>query len=284
MEACDEKKCGDVFQVKFWGVRGSIPVSGAEFQRYGGNTPCIEVRCGAHRLLFDAGSGIREAGLDMLGQNLSEVDLFFTHCHYDHIIGLPFFKPIYNPQTAVHLWSGHLHGTMTTAQMIRQFVGPPYFPVRLDICKAALNFHDFKPGEVLVPKPGVTVRTFALNHPGGCVGYRIEWEGRSLALVFDIEHQPGVLDPTALTMMQDADVVVYDSAFVESEMERYRGFGHSSWEQAVLLARQAGSRKLVLFHHAPSRTDNEMALIERLAQEAFAETIAARDGMVLQIG
>lgn len=279
----DEKMYSDVFQVKFWGVRGSIPVSGREFERYGGNTPCIEVRCGEHRLLFDAGSGIREAGLEMLGQNLAEVHLFFTHCHYDHIIGLPFFKPIYNPETAVHIWSGHLHGTMSTSQMIRQFVGPPYFPVRLDICKAALNFRDFTPGDVLTPKPGIVIRTFSLNHPGGCVGYRIEWAGRSLALVFDIEHQPGVLDPTALAMMQDADIAVYDSAFTESEMERYRGFGHSSWEHGVLLAREAATRKLILFHHAPSRTDSEMALIERLAQEAFPATQAARDGMVLDL-
>jgi phosphoribosyl 1,2-cyclic phosphodiesterase len=271
------------FQVKFWGVRGSVPVSGPDFARFGGNTPCIEVRCGSNRLLFDAGSGIREAGLDMLADQTTDVDLFFTHSHYDHIIGLPFFKPIYNPAITVNIWSGHLAGQITTQQLVKQFISPPFFPVRLDICKASLAFHDFRAGDILTPRPGISIRTFTLNHPGGCIGYRIEWGGRSLALVFDIEHQPGVLDPTALELMTNADLAVYDSAFTESEMDRYRGFGHSTWEQGVKLALQAGTKRLVLFHHSPSRTDSEMALLERLAQEAFPNSRAASDGMLLDI-
>ncbi|MBP2548406.1 phosphoribosyl 1,2-cyclic phosphodiesterase [Neorhizobium galegae] len=273
----------DVFQIKIWGARGSIPVSGKEFEKYGGNTPCIEVHCGPHRLIFDAGSGIHNAGLAMLGDGTSQVDLFFTHCHYDHIIGLPFFKPIYHPAIVVNLWSGHLAGRMTTAEMVRQFVSPPYFPVNLDICKARLNFFDFHAGDVLTPRPGISIRTFTLNHPGGCIGYRVEWAGRSLALVFDIEHQPGVLDETALKLMEGADLAVYDSAFTEAEMERYRGFGHSTWEQGVKLAKAAGIGKLILFHHSPSRTDDEMGLIERLAQEEFPACLAARDGMVIDL-
>ncbi|MVA22839.1 MBL fold metallo-hydrolase [Agrobacterium vitis] len=272
-----------VFQVKFWGVRGSIPVCGAEFDVYGGNTPCIEVRCGEHRLIFDAGSGIRQAGLDMMGDRTSNVDLFFSHCHYDHIIGLPFFKPIYNPEITVNIWSGHLAGSMTTDQMIHQFVSPPYFPVKMDICKASLQFYDFRAGDILTPRPGISIGTFALNHPGGCIGYRVEWAGKVLALVFDIEHQPGELDPTALALMANADIAVYDAAFTEAEMQRYRGFGHSSWEQGVKLAEQANVGRLLLFHHAPWRTDSEMALLERLAQEAFPATLMARDGMVLDI-
>jgi phosphoribosyl 1,2-cyclic phosphodiesterase len=273
----------DRFQVKVWGARGSIAVAGADFEKYGGNTACIEVRCGEHRLIFDAGSGIREAGLDMLADQTQQVDLFFSHCHYDHIIGLPFFKPLYNPSIVVNVWSGHLAGVMTTAEMIKQFVSPPYFPVKLDICKASLDFHDFRAGDVLSPRPGISIRTFTLNHPGGCIGYRIEWGGKALALVFDIEHVEGVLDPTALELMADADLAIYDSAFTESEMDRYRGFGHSTWEQGVKLAQQAKAKRLMLFHHAPSRTDGEMALIERLAQEAFPATVAARDGMLLDL-
>lgn len=272
-----------MFQVKFWGTRGSIPVSGPDFTKYGGNTVCVEVRCGEHRLIFDAGSGIREAGLDMLSDGTEKVDLFFTHSHYDHIIGLPFFKPMYHPSITVNMWSGHLHGTMTTAQMLHQFISPPFFPVKLDICKASLNFCDFKAGDVLEPRPGIAIKTFALNHPGGCIGYRVEWQGKSVSLVFDLEHLPGVLDPVALDMMTGADMAIYDSAFTEAEMERFCGFGHSSWEQAVKLAQVAKTGKLVLFHHAPSRTDSEMALLERLAQEHYPSTIAARDGMVINI-
>ncbi|WP_137129105.1 MBL fold metallo-hydrolase [Rhizobium sp. FY34] len=273
----------DRFQVKIWGARGSIPVAGQDFLKYGGNTPCVEVRCGDYKLIFDAGSGIREAGLDMLADETRQIDVFFSHCHYDHIIGLPFFRPLYSPSIVVNVWSGHMAGIMTTAEMIKQFVSPPYFPVKLDICKASLNFRDFRAGDVLSPRPGISIRTFTLNHPGGCIGYRIEWGAKAVALVFDIEHQPGILDPTALELMADADLAIYDSAFTESEMDRYRGFGHSTWEQGVKLAKQAKTKKLMLFHHAPSRTDAEMALIERLAQEEFPATLAARDGMLLDI-
>ncbi|MCO5732475.1 MBL fold metallo-hydrolase [Rhizobium sp. SSA_523] len=269
------------FQAKFWGTRGSVPVSGKDFQRYGGNTPCIEVRCGGHVMIFDAGSGILGAGQALLGEDVSEIDVFFSHCHYDHIIGLPFFKPIYNPATTVSFWSGHMHGRMTTSQMIKQFISPPFFPINIEICNATLRFCDFAAGAVLTPKPGITLKTFSLFHPGGCIGYRIEFMGKILALVFDIEHVPGELDPVALEMMKGADVVVYDSAFTESEMQRYRGFGHSTWEQGVRLMKAAEAKKLVLFHHAPGRTDGEMALLEKLAQEAFPDTIAAYDGLVI---
>ncbi|EJZ19233.1 MBL fold metallo-hydrolase, partial [Rhizobium sp. Pop5] len=165
------------FQVKFWGVRGSIPVSGPEFDRYGGNTSCIEIRCGNRRMIFDAGSGLREAGLSLIAEGVSDVDLFFSHCHYDHIIGLPFFKAIYYPSINVNIWSGHLDGKMSTREMVEQFISPPWFPVKTDICQATMNFRDFHPGQVLNPHEGIVIKTFMLNHPGGAIGYRIEWQG-----------------------------------------------------------------------------------------------------------
>lgn len=112
----------DTLRVKFWGVRGSLPVSGEQFLHYGGNTPCIEIRCGKEVLIFDAGSGLREAGLSLMSEGVSEFDVFFTHTHYDHIIGLPYFKPIYRCSSAVRFWSGHLHGKMSTAEMINEFM------------------------------------------------------------------------------------------------------------------------------------------------------------------
>ncbi|TCL68333.1 phosphoribosyl 1,2-cyclic phosphodiesterase [Rhizobium sp. BK251] len=272
-----------MFQVKFWGVRGSIPVSGPEFERYGGNTACIEVRCGDHKLLFDAGSGLREAGLALLEEGVTDVDLFFSHCHYDHIIGLPFFKAIYYPRINLNIWSGHLAGKMSTRQIVEQFISPPWFPVKTDICEASLNFRDFHAGDVLRPRPGITIQTFALNHPGGCIGYRIEWQGQILSLVFDIEHEPGTLDPVALELMAGADLAIYDATYVDDEMQRYRGFGHSTWQQAVKLATEAGTKQIALFHHAPSRTDHQMEELEQAAKAAFPGAFAARDGQLINL-
>lgn len=272
----------DDFLVRFWGVRGSIAVSGPEFARYGGNTICIEMRCGKHTLLFDAGSGLRPAGKALRASGVTDFDLFFSHCHYDHIIGLPAFKPIYERGIKLTLWSGHLAGRMTTRQMVDAFIQPPWFPVKLDICKANLDYRDFVSGDVLRPRDGVVVRTGSLTHPGGCIGYRVEWGGRVVAVITDTEHEPGKLDHAVLDLIRDADLVIYDCTYTEAEMERYRGNGHSTWQQGVKLCEAAGARGLALFHHDPSRTDDDLDEMEKLAKDRFAGAFAARDGQTLK--
>ncbi|RWM96795.1 MAG: MBL fold metallo-hydrolase [Mesorhizobium sp.] len=270
------------FLVRFWGVRGSISVSGPEFSRYGGNTSCIEMRCGKHMLLFDAGSGLGLAGRAFRASGVTDFELFFTHCHYDHIIGLPAFKPIYDRSVRVRLWSGHLAGRMTTRQMVDEFMRPPWFPAKLDICKASIDCRDFVSGDVLRPREGVVVRTGSLNHPGGCIGYRVEWGGRIVAVITDTEHEPGKLDQAVLDLIEDADLVIYDCTYTEDEMEDRRGNGHSTWQQGVKLCEAAGARGLGLFHHDPTRTDEQLDEIEKLAKARFAGAFAARDGQTLK--
>ncbi|MGA1803196.1 MBL fold metallo-hydrolase [Rhizobium sp. HT1-10] len=271
----------DKLELKFWGVRGSIPVSGPEFERYGGNTSCIQLSLGGRHLLFDAGTGIREASAALREAGVTDIDLFFTHSHYDHIIGLPFFEPIYNPKVSVNLWSGHLAGKTTTRGMIDQFMRPPWFPVEPDICRATLGFRDFTPGDVLEPHPGIIIHTVMLNHPGGAVGYRIEWAGRIIALVYDTEHRDGLVNQAALDLMQGADLVVYDTTYTEVEMPKYRGFGHSTWQEGVKLAKLAGVKRLALFHHSPSRTDEELDKMQALARESLPDAFAAFDGQTI---
>ena len=124
------------FRVRLWGARGSVPVSGPDYRRYGGNTPCVEMRCGGRTLIFDAGSGIRPAGLAMLQDAVKDVQLFFTHFHYDHVIGLPFFAPIWHPAINVEIWSGHMYGRMSTEEMLRELMRAPWFPVEISYCQA----------------------------------------------------------------------------------------------------------------------------------------------------
>ena len=271
----------DTFRVHFWGTRGSVPVSGSQYARFGGNTSCVEMQCGNHTLIFDAGSGFRPCGMAMLGSGVSDVDLFFTHSHYDHIIGLPFFKPMYYPNLRLTAWSGHLAGKMTTDEMMHDFVRPPWFPVELEVCRSRIIARDFRANDVLRPRPGIVMRTGNLNHPGGCIGYRVEFGGRVVAYITDTEHVPGELDQNVLELIANADLVIYDCTYTDEDMAMFKGYGHSTWQQGIRLCEAAGAKRLALYHHDPSRTDQALLDIEKRAQARFKGAFAAYDGQDL---
>ncbi len=271
------------FQVKLWGVRGSLPVSGPDFRKYGGNTICIEMRCGDDVLLFDAGTGMAAAGRALIAEGRRAFNLFFSHWHYDHVMGLPFFVPLYDSSAALTIWSGHMSDRMTTAQMMTEFMRQPFFPIGPDMCRSCVSTRDFAAGDVLTPFPGVTLRTGLLNHPGGSVGYRVEFGGRAVALITDTEHEPGTLDPAVLKLIEGVDLVLYDASFEEEELAMFRGFGHSSWQQGILLARAAGVRSLGFIHHAKWRTDKQLTKIERIAKAQFSGAFCGRDGQVIEV-
>lgn len=274
---------GHDIRVRFWGVRGSLPSPSPTMQRGGGQTSCVEIRCGGDVLLFDAGTGLSLAGAQLMAEGVRDYDLFLTHCHYDHIMGLPFFKPLFSGGARVSVWSGHLHGAMTTRQIIEDFMRPPYFPVTPKVCDAAVAFNDFTPGDVLRPRQRIAIATAPLNHPGGAVGYRIEYRGCGIAYVTDTEHKPGTTDENVIRLIAGADLVIYDSAYTEAELSHLRGFGHSTWEEAVRLCRLAGAKRLALFHHSHTRDDAALDAIEAQARARFAGAFAARDGLQLAL-
>jgi phosphoribosyl 1,2-cyclic phosphodiesterase len=271
------------FTVKFWGARGSIPVSGPGFSRYGGDSSCVEMRCGEHLLLFDAGSGLKRAGLRIEQEGLKRLDMFFSHCHWDHIFGIPFFMPFYRSSMKARIWSGHLAGVMTTHEMLAGIMKAPYFPIAPEIFIADIEYKDFKPGDVLHPHDGIVINTASLNHPNGAVGYRVEYQGKYACYVTDTEHVPGKLDQNVLKLIDEADLVIYDAAFEEKEMPRYRGFGHSSWEEGVRLCRAANAKKLAIFHHSPLREDDELDKIGKDAKTKFPGAFIARQGQVVKL-
>lgn len=270
-------------RVRVWGSRGSLPVSGESFQIFGGNTTCVEMRCGDQILLFDAGSGLLPAGVALKAENAKAVHLFFSHCHYDHIIGLPFFPMLFDPKASVAIWSGHLAGKMTTAEMILGFMKAPWLPVGDEVFRSRLVTHDFAAGDELRPYPDVLIRTAHLNHPGGATGYRVEWAGRAVAILTDVEHTPGILDPDILALISGCDLFLYDSTYVEGEMECFRGFGHSSWQHAILLAQKAGVPQVAFIHHAPCRTDAELLASEQQAKSVLPGAFFARDGQIIDL-
>jgi phosphoribosyl 1,2-cyclic phosphodiesterase len=271
------------FSVRFWGVRGSIACPGPDYVRYGGNTSCLEVRCDGQLLIFDAGTGIRVLGkhLDALGNNI-EAEIFFTHTHTDHIAGLPFFSTAFREHNRIRLWAGHLLPEHTLKEVLKHPMREPLFPVPLEILKANVAYIDFRPREVIEPLPGVVLRTAPLNHPNGATGYRIEFRGRSICYVTDTEHVPGKPDENVLGLIEGADIVIYDGTFTDEELPRFKGWGHSTWQEGVRLADRAHVGRLVIFHHDPNHDDAFMDKVALEAERARPGTIVAREGMILE--
>lgn len=270
--------------VRFWGVRGSIPCPGPKTVRYGGNTSCVEVKCGDRRLIFDAGSGLR-----LLGNALDDeaptvdVDLFFSHCHIDHLIGLPFFLPAFTTGSRLRLWAGNLKPAGGIGDTVRKLMSYPLFPIEIEAASGTVDFTDFTPGDILTPRPGIKVLTAALNHPGGATGYRVEFDSRAIAYVTDTELCGDIIDPALLALARDASLLIIDATYTDEELPEHLGWGHSSWQQAVRLADEAGVQTLCLFHHDPEHDDDEMDRIGAAAAKARPGTVVAREGLSIEI-
>jgi phosphoribosyl 1,2-cyclic phosphodiesterase len=263
-------------------VRGSIATPGPATARYGGNTSTIEVRCGGRLILLDAGTGLRYLGNELLAEAPLDADMFFTHTHFDHVCGLPFFKPFFQPQNQFRLWAGHLGVDLTLHRVLREFMMAPLFPVPPEVFKAKIEYRDFHGGDTLTPASGVTVRTAVLNHPDGATGYRIEHGGKAICYVTDTEHVPGAPDKNVLGLIDGADIVIYDCMYTDEEYAKsYVGWGHSTWQEAVRLCKTARVKKLVVFHHDPDHDDDKLDAIGREVAAALPGALMAREGLVL---
>lgn len=254
---------------------------GASTRRYGGNTSCIELRCGEHLLILDAGTGLRPMG-DALAAagTVVDADLLLTHTHFDHIGGLGFFEPLTREGTQLRLHGGHLPLPELRAALVSA-LSPPLMPDLWKLMRGRLTVGTLPIGQAADLHPGLQVRAERLRHPGGAVGFRVEWQGRSVAYVTDTEHQPGTRDPAVLRLARDADIFIYDCNYTDEEFSQRVGWGHSTWQEGVRLADAAGARTLVLFHHDPWRSDAQVDAIARAASAARPGTVAAAEGVVL---
>jgi phosphoribosyl 1,2-cyclic phosphodiesterase len=271
----------DNMLVRFWGVRGSVACPGPGTVRYGGNTACVEVRCGERLIIFDAGSGLRPLGLALSGETV-DADLFLSHCHLDHVWGLPFFEPCYAPATRLRLWAGNLLPKFTLREAIARLMDEPLFPHGLDLFKAQVEFHDFVCGDLLQPHAEVTLRTAPLNHPNRATGYRLDYGGHALAYITDTEHAPGTLDDHVLALARDVDLMIYDCTYSDEEYPANAGRGHSTWQQGVRLADAAGAKRLAIFHHDPAHDDARLDRLARQAEAVRPGTIVAAEGLTLR--
>jgi phosphoribosyl 1,2-cyclic phosphodiesterase len=274
------------FHIKFWGVRGSIPCPGLDTVRYGGNTSCIEMQVGKERLIFDGGTGLRILGESMLSDMPVQAHLFFTHSHWDHIQGFPFFIPAFVKGNLINIYAIPSPNGATIKQRLHDQMLHPNFPVPLQIMQADLQFYDLEAGETIQIND-VVIETARLNHPGEAVGYRVTWRGLSAAYITDTEHFPDRLDENVLHLAREADAVIIDTTYTDEEYYDAKvskvGWGHSTWQEAIKIAEAAKIKQLILFHHDPSHNDD---FLDRLADEVtaiFPNSILAREGLTIEL-
>jgi len=253
--------------------------------RYGGNTPCVELICGPHTLIFDAGTGIRQLGNALVkAANTNDFDIFLSHGHIDHVVGLPFFAPLFVKNQVVRVWGGNLQAAGGVKQAVKKLMSFPFFPLQVDALQARLEFHDFSAGDTINPRPDIALRTAPLNHPGGATGYRVDYGDRSVAYITDVEIGAGALDPTLISLVRGVSLLILDTTYANEELPSHVGWGHSSWQQGVALANAAGAEQLCLFHHDPDHDDDLMDKIAAKAEASRPGTIVAREGLKVDIG
>ena len=273
-------------KVTFYGTRGSTPVPEQDFVRVGGNTACILVTSQSGRVgILDAGTGIRKLGNDLLDRSHEQYDNIFivlSHTHWDHIQGFPFFQPAYDPRRHFIITipgkdrKGKDLESIFTTQMQSE-----YFPVPVEKMGAAMMF--WAPDTTrYITRAGVDVIASKHNHPGDAYGYRLEEAGKVLVYCTDVEHNDRI-DPNVVALSRNADLLIHDAQYTPEELKAKKGWGHSSWEQAVEVAEQAGAKKLALFHHDPEHTDNFLFRMEEECQRRFPVAFLSREGMEIEI-
>jgi phosphoribosyl 1,2-cyclic phosphodiesterase len=279
-------------RVTFWGVRGSIPAPGPETVSVGGNTSCVEIRAGKAILVFDGGTGLRLLGKKLAAEMPLEAHIFFSHVHWDHIQGFPFFDPAFVAGNVIHLYGGN-NVSRTLEETLAGQMDHPSFPVHLANMGATMTFNDMFEGQPreLPTGDGKTVRltTARGNHPNGVWLYRIDHDGKSVVYATDTEHYADV-DPVLTKLAQGADILIHDAQYTPEEYAGTAGrggpktgWGHSTFAEAARVAKAAGVKRLILFHHDPMQSDAEVRDKEARAKALFPDVIAAYEGLTLEL-
>ena len=274
----------DRFEFTLRGVRGTLPMAVPGGTRYGGNTSCILLRHGRRVAILDAGSGIVGLGRDLIAEGVDAVDIVLSHAHYDHVIGLPFFLPLYRSDMRVTLWYTGNPQAPDGRSLLTELIRAPFLPMGPADLRCDLHFAELPTAGTISLGDGTDLVTCPVNHPGGAVGLRINRQGRALVYVPDFEHDDASMDATLVGFMRNADVALLDCTYLPQDYHQFRGYGHSHWQKCAGLAAQAHVGRMGMFHHNFSRTDEALDAAVLAAQQVDPTIFAACEGMRLTPG
>jgi phosphoribosyl 1,2-cyclic phosphodiesterase len=271
-------------KIKFYGTRGAIPVADKDFLEFGGNTTSLKItRDNGQIAIVDSGTGIRCLGQDLLKDGFlqDELIIVFTHFHWDHIQGFPFFAPAYNPKAVINILAmGKDREIINLEGIFKGQMKAEYFPVPLEDMGAKFNFLQIEKNEL--KSNGALIKVIKQNHPGDSYGYRLEENGKVLVVCTDLEHGNSV-QADIVEFCKGADVLVHDAQYTSEELKTHRGWGHSSYEQAIEVAERAKVKKLVITHHDPDHNDVFLTQIEKECQKRYPTCVLAREGMEIRL-
>ena len=272
-------------RIRFWGVRGTIPSPGPDTLRYGANTPCIDIFTTDQQvIILDAGTGIRPLGKQLEEEHPNRIvaTILISHTHWDHIQGFPFFIPLLKPRNRFVVVGQRRMNQALEAVLAGQ-ISEPYLPFAYKELAADIHVKEMSHREFMVIGDATSVTAANLNHPNGCLGYRIESDDLTFTYCTDTSHPDEKLDTNVIELAMNADLLVHEASFSLEERNRYPEWGHSSWLEAAQVASMANVGCLALFHYSPNATDEHLEQILEQARQIFPRTILAREGMEINL-
>ena len=265
--------------IKFWGVRGSNPTPDKDKAEYGGDTSCVEVRTSDNELIIlDMGSGIRNLGTKILSDPSypKTIHILLSHFHWDHIMGFLYFTPFYDDSYTFNIYGYNKH--TSTSSFSKKILDPTFWPVSMDMLSAKINFIDLD-GDDLIINSNTKIKYTNHSHPNTATSYRVETGSQSIVYTTDCEHPIKNLNKNVLKIAKNSDMLIHDSHFSNEDLKKFKGWGHSSYGEAINVANKANVKTLVLFHYNPSYNDDEVSHIEKEAKKIFKNTIASKQGL-----